>query len=300
MERDLRAACAALSQFGGMSHELIAQKLNRSTRWVRKWSKENRFEDGERSGRPTTALTPTNLRKLRECKGKPDQSVRILASRLDIGKSSSSRGFLKQGLKSFKRPKQSKLTQRHMDIRYETAEKFKDKPPEWWENVLSTDEKLWTVNGMINPQNSRVRAKSTEEVPPLNMDKFPGKRMSWCGVSAKGHTGIKWLTGTIDGAKYQNAVLQKVIVDDVLKRKGFDKPIDERKLFDSNARMIFEDDFAPCHKTNANQIFKEENFPAFTPVLHRFRGVDPLYFGPKFRFLVGGTLLGYPLSNCLP
>ena len=29
-------------------------------------------------------------------------------------------------------------------------------------------------------------------------------------------------------------------------------------------------------------IFKEQHFPHFTPVLHRYRGVDPLYFGPKW------------------
>ena len=76
--------------------------------------------------------------------------------------------------------------------------------------------------------------------------------------------------------------MKKVIKDDVLKRKGFEKSIHKRKLFNSNARMIFEDDFAPPHKTNINQKFKEEHFPRFTPVLHRYKGKDELYFGAKW------------------
>ena len=82
--------------------------------------------------------------------------------------------------------------------------------------------------------------------------------------------------------KHQKEILKKVIKEDVLKRKGFDKPIHKRKFFDSNARMMFEDDFAPPHKTNANQKFKEENFNRFTSVLHRYRGKHPLYFGAKW------------------
>ena len=68
----------------------------------------------------------------------------------------------------------------------------------------------------------------------------------------------------------------------MLKRKGFNKPIDKRKLFKSNANMIFEDDFAPAHTTNVNEDFKQKNFPNHTPVLHRFRGKHPVYFGAKF------------------
>ena len=106
--------------------------------------------------------------------------------------------------------------------------------------------------------------------------------MSWIGVSAKGHTGIKWLTGKINGKKYQEEILKKSMKDDVLQRKGFDLAIHKRKLFDSNARMIFEDDFAPPHITNENQKFKEKHFPRFTPVLHRFKGKHELYFGAKW------------------
>ena len=46
--------------------------------------------------------------------------------------------------------------------------------------------------------------------------------------------------------------------------------------------MIFEQDFAQPHSTNANQEFMEENFPAHTPTLWRYEGEHELFFGPKW------------------
>ena len=53
-------------------------------------------------------------------------------------------------------------------------------------------------------------------------------------------------------------------------------------MFQKNEDMILEQDFAQPHCTNANQAFMEENFPAHTPTLWRYEGVDPLFFGPKW------------------
>ena len=46
--------------------------------------------------------------------------------------------------------------------------------------------------------------------------------------------------------------------------------------------MIFEQDFAQPHCTNANQAFMEENFPAHTPTLCCYEGVDSLFSGLKW------------------
>ena len=46
--------------------------------------------------------------------------------------------------------------------------------------------------------------------------------------------------------------------------------------------MIFEQDFAQPHSTNANQEFMETNFPSHTPTLWRYEGKDELFFGPKW------------------
>ena len=46
--------------------------------------------------------------------------------------------------------------------------------------------------------------------------------------------------------------------------------------------MIFEQDFAQPHSTNANQEFMDEYFPAHTPTLWRYEGEHELFFGPKW------------------
>ena len=63
------------------------------------------------------------------------------------------------------------------------------------------------------------------------------------------------------------------------KTKGL--PIHKRKLFAKNSDMIFEQDFAQPHFTNASQEFMEEHFPAHTPTLWRYENSDPLFFGSK-------------------
>ena len=74
--------------------------------------------------------------------------------------------------------------------------------------------------------------------------------------------------GSVNGTVYHEKVLKKVVLDDVIKRtKSKGEPIHQRKMFKRNQDMIFEQDFAQPHSTNANQEFMEENFPAHTPTL---------------------------------
>ena len=86
--------------------------------------------------------------------------------------------------------------------------------------------------------------------------------------------------GKINGEKYLEQILKKTMVEDVLQRKGFNKPIQERKLFKSNSRMIFEQDHARPHSTLKCHAFMEKNFPAFTPTIGSKKD-DDLYFPSK-------------------
>ena len=62
----------------------------------------------------------------------------------------------------------------------------------------------------------------------------------------------------------------------------FEVQINKRKLFKSNKDMIFEQDFAQPHSTNANQEFMEKNFPNHTPTLWRYQDKHDLFFGAKW------------------
>ena len=133
----LRAQCAALWKHTEMSKSEIAYKLGRSESWVRKWCEESNFLDKQRVGRPRSALTPENLTKLNACKvisinfgklvfgGKLGKSNRVMPKTLGIGKSSVSRGFKELGLFAFRLSTQSKLTKKHIKIRFEKTALFR-------------------------------------------------------------------------------------------------------------------------------------------------------------------------------
>ena len=107
--------------------------------------------------------------------------------------------------------------------------------------------------------------------------------MVWLGMTARGLTPLVHFKGDVNGKIYQDKVLKKVVLEDVMQRKKSNcVTIHKRKMFQKNGDMIFEQDFAQPHCTNANQEFMEKNFPAHTPTLWRYEDVDPLFFGPKW------------------
>ena len=176
-----RAQAAALVQ-AGISVRNAAKQIKKSSSFVQKWAQATQFEDASRSGRPATALTPKNLKKMKRTEGKSNNSNRKLGQSMNISKSSVSFGFLhKLGMPSYRRDKDSKMKQNHIRWRYECSKIHRFHSPTWWEQLLITDEKIWTVNGMLNKQNDRVRAFCKEGVAPRDQDKFSGSRMACWG-----------------------------------------------------------------------------------------------------------------------
>ena len=276
----LRAKVATLHSLG-LSERKIEKLVGKSRYFVRTWKNETCFLDKPGRGRKRTALTPKNLRKLEGCELKDDQSNRRVGKKLGISKSSVSRGFLGLGMPARKRPKASKLKPNHVKWRFACAKNYRHASPEFWENFLITDETIWTTNGMVNPQNDRVRARDPNTVESREVEKFPGSRMVWLGMSARGTTPLHWFKGNVNGETYRMKILKKIVLEDVLQREDDDAPINRRKLFERNDDMVFEQDFATPHSTNVNEDFMSTNFPQHTPTLHRFRGKHDLYFPPK-------------------
>ena len=277
-----------MHQIAEMKQCDIVKKLKKSPKWVSKWCKRDlsnpqNFYDAPRSGAPVTALTPENMKKLADCEGKLGQSKTVLQGKLGISSGSITNGFKKLGLFAYRRSVQSRLKKKHKRIRFLTSRRMRHHDVRYWEKYLITDEKIWTVDGYFNPQNDRVRAKCKEDVESVERDKFPGKRMVWLGMTARGLTPLVHFKGNVNGKVYQDKVLKKVVLEGVMQRKKSNGvAIHKRKMFQKNGDMIFEQDFAQPHCTNANQEFMEKNFPAHTPTLWRYEDVDPLFFGPKW------------------
>ena len=141
------------------------------------------LEDKPRSDRPRSALTEPVMNFLEKTRGKrKGNSTRKLARKLtkrlnDVSKSSISRGFLKMGLPYLRRPKVSRLSEKNKTNRYICAKRYKDEPPEYWDDYLFTDEKIWQLDGYDNPQNDGVRETSSKNVEPKEKSKFPDQRM---------------------------------------------------------------------------------------------------------------------------
>ena len=82
------------------------------------------------------------------------------------------------------------------------------------------------MDGYFNPQNDRVRAKCKEDVESVERDKFPGKRMVWLGMTARGLTPLVHFKGNVNGKVYQDKVLKKIMLEDVMQRKKLKRGYD--------------------------------------------------------------------------
>ena len=60
-------------------------------------------------------------------------------------------------------------------------------------------------------------------------------------------------------------------------KKSKGELIHKQKMLKRNKDMIFEQDFAQPHSTNANQEFMDEHFPVHTPTLWRYEGEHELF-----------------------
>jgi transposase len=141
-----------------------------SSRTIKRWSKSLR-DDGAltmhySSGRPRSARTPQAVGKAKRfLKSKAKKSIRKLARKLTVSRSSASR-ILHNDLRSkaYKVVREPKLTERQMRNRIKFAN--------WVRNNFSktqtmrfvfSDEKIFTVDGVFNRQNERVWAESRAE-----------------------------------------------------------------------------------------------------------------------------------------
>lgn len=261
------------------SKATVISKTGYSKPFVYKHWENPSLEDKPRSGRPRSARTPAVMLALKNSRGKlKNNSTRKVAKKLSkkhnhpVSHMSISRGFNDLGLPYLKRGTVSKLTDIHVNDRYEWSKEYKDEPVDFWEEMLITDEKVWEVDGYSNPQNEGVRETSAKNVPPKKKSKFPGKRMTWMGVSPRGTTKfLVFPAGTsVNGDFYQKNVLTPVLKD-VKSRTGGPR-IDQKKLFDDPENFIFEHDWAKAHATWSNERFLEKNAPYHTPVLRSLKG----------------------------
>lgn len=124
------------------------------------------------------------------------------------------------------------------------------------ENILFTDEKIFTIEQKINKSNDKVYGKSQilvdKRFKKVTRSHHPSQIMVWAGVSIKGKTPLHFVEPGVkmDAKYYQEEVLMKVV-----------KPLNN-SLFEGQ-HWTFQQDSAPSHKANTTQKWLEKNVPDF-------------------------------------
>jgi len=135
-----------------------------------------------------------------------------------------SKGHLTPALKEIRWTRAKRLLQWHAENRQE--------------NILFTDEKIFTIEKQCNNQYNKIHAQTFLEVRSEGAGgHHPSYVMVWCGVSHQGVTPLHFCErGVKTGAQvYQEDVLQGVV-----------KPLNA--IVFNGQKWVFQQDSAPAHK----------------------------------------------------
>jgi len=138
-------AQAFLLRSTGLSVKEIAKKLEKSERWVIKWSSRNEgFEDKKQTGRPKV-LNEAAKKVLKKAKCKRENSTRQLSQQLASkglveGKNTIWRFMKSKRWRPLKRQKKLLLTAKQHAARMNFAKQYKNLTTGEWDDFLFSDE----------------------------------------------------------------------------------------------------------------------------------------------------------------
>ena len=151
------------------------------------------------------------------------------------------------GLKSSKRKAVPHLSETIIFKRLEISKALLRRVgPEIQENILFSDEKIFTIEEVTNSQNDRILAKTSHTIS--EKDKFidrvqkPLSVMVWGGISANSRANLVFVP---QGVKINAQTYLDLILEKEIKCAG-------RRLF-KNHPWIFQQDSAPAHRANLTQ-----------------------------------------------
>ncbi|KAI6650908.1 Carnitine O-palmitoyltransferase 1, liver isoform isoform X2 [Oopsacas minuta] len=120
--------------------------------------------------------------------------------------------------------------------------------------ILFSDEKLFTVQQVLNKQNHRILATDKSTLPEstfrVSRTQKPASVMVWAGVTATGRTPLIFIP---KGVKINQSVYRESILENVL------KPWAQSHF--GNDLWVFQQDSAPADKAKATQKWCKTNFP---------------------------------------
>ena len=188
----------------------------------------------------------------------PKRSMRAMARDMNVSEKTI-RNIVKIDLKmsSFKMQTRQYLTDLQKEKRLARAKILlnKLKAGTDTDEIIFSDEKLFTVESSFNRQNDRVLAKSSADIPDLTRSVFrrqkPSSVMVWAVISKTWKSPIIFVP---QGVKVNTNVYIDTILTPALQaaKKHFkDKP------------FIFQQDGAPSHTSKKTQKWCQDHFPGF-------------------------------------
>ena len=210
-------------------------------------------------GRRPTATGPTNVKKVRErIRRKPHQSARSIAKSLQISERSV-RTILKKKLHKFpyKIQRVHELTTKKMKTRLDRCKMLRMRHAAGeLDNLVFSDEKLFSVEQFFNKQNDRVWASGKSSISETNFQatrtQGAASVMVWAGVCASGRTPLVFVPQgvKINAQQYRERILE-----------GCLSPWAHTHF--NGTCWVFQQDSAPAHKARTSQMWLRENVPAF-------------------------------------
>ena len=221
-------------------------------RIVDKFETHHTLEDLPRSGRPqiseeTIEFVDSLLKEMRDAG--LNSSCRNVSQQCPVSKSSVHR-ILRKSLHYFPYKIQigQILTPDHQERRKSFCQYFiQNFPPDVLCNVLFSDEASFSLNGLVNRQNTRFWGNE----PPTDIVErsgFSQKLILWCGFSQTVRLPLVILESTKDSDVYID-MMKKLVIPELNKAKV-------------SSRIIFQQDGARAHTSKKSLDFLQEVFPA--------------------------------------
>ena len=229
------------------------------SRTINRYNKLGTLKDAPRSGRPRSVRTPVVRRKIRQMLSrKPTLSYRRIAARACISNTSAQRVISNDiGVKSFRRTRTEALNQLTIKKRVQRCRKLSASLKNVdLDNIVFSDEKLWSIEEKHNTQNSRVYAISRDNIPEqykrVEKSLHPKTVMVWAGISGRGKIPIVFLP---EGAKINAILYQELVLSKHVSRIG--------NTFMKGNHWLFQQDGAPAHTAASTQDWLANNVPDF-------------------------------------
>lgn len=202
----------------GKPHKIYKSFVYRT---IKRYEDTGSIKKRHKGGQSLTATSPANIKTVRErLRREPRRSGRKLAKELKISQDSVRR-IIKNKLHktTYKIQKIHQLTDAQKKVRAERVKRLlarhaKHEIP----NIVFSDEKIFTVEQVVNKQNDRIYLDSSEkhhlnEYSATRTQK-PASVMVWAGVTSSGWTPLVFVPAgvKINQAEYQNRVLEHCLL----------------------------------------------------------------------------------------